>query len=72
MGLKELQYGATEETLSARLGNIIGGLVRIFRKAIAEDGFTAGPIKLKNTDLNRVHSIVTEIDSRRVLHVGCR
>ena len=43
-------------------------MVRIFRKAIAEDGFSAGPIKLKNTDLNRVHSIVTEIDSRRVFY----
>ncbi len=44
------------------------GLVRIFRKAIAEEGFIAGPIKLKNTDLNRVHGLVHEIDSRRVFY----
>ncbi len=43
-------------------------MIRIFRKAVADEGFTAGPIKLKNTDLNRVHGIVREIDSRRVFY----
>ena len=68
MGLKKLQYGATEDTLGARLRNVMDSLSRIFRKAVAEEGFNAGPIKLKNTDLNRVHGIVSEIDSRRVFY----
>ncbi|MEK6281979.1 MAG: hypothetical protein AABN95_16615 [Acidobacteriota bacterium] len=41
-------------------------LVASFRQLAANGNFTFGPIKLQDADLNRVHAIVTEIDSRRL------
>lgn len=70
MGLKDFSIIVSEDSLKDRLSNTIDSLIRIFRKSVAEEGFNIGPIKLKNTDLNRVHSIVSEINTRRVF-VNC-
>ena len=68
MPLKQLQYNGEEESLKSRLGAIVDGLVRIFRQSVANDGMKVGPLTIKNEDLNRIHSIVKEIDTRRVFY----
>lgn len=67
MSLAELQMYGDETELKTRLTNIINEFVGSFRQAVAY-GFELGPVTLQNQDLNRVHSIVTEIDSRRAFY----
>lgn len=56
----------TDEELLSRSSGFVKNFVASFRQAAANGNFSFGPIQLKDADLNRVHSIVTEIDSRRV------
>jgi hypothetical protein len=66
--LEDLQLGESDTSLESRLSDIIENFVGIFRQSIATEGFKAGPFTLKNVDLQRVHRIVNEIDSRRVFY----
>jgi hypothetical protein len=68
MKLEDLEYCAKPESIRSRLASTSGGIVRIFRQAISTEGFSIGPTKLKNTDLDRVHKIVNEIDTRQVFY----
>ncbi|NDY73508.1 hypothetical protein DO021_17625 [Desulfobacter hydrogenophilus] len=56
----------TDEELLSRSSGFIETLVASFRQAAANGSFSFGPLTLKDPDLNRVHSVVTEIDSRRL------
>jgi hypothetical protein len=70
MSLRGFQVDAnvTEEQLLNRSNGVLKSLVASFRQAAANGNFTFGPIKLHDADLNRVHAIVTEIDSRRLFY----
>jgi len=56
----------TDEELLSRASGFIDNFIASFRQAAANGNFSFGPIRLQDADLNRVHSIVVEIDSRRV------
>ncbi|MBS3667071.1 hypothetical protein [Vreelandella boliviensis] len=58
----------TEEQLLSRSSGFIKSFVASFRQAAANGNFSFGGIKLQDSDLNRVHGIVTEIDSRRLFY----
>jgi len=58
----------TEEQLLTRSSGFIMSFVASFRQAAANGNFSFGGIKLQDSDLNRVHGIVTEIDSRRLFY----
>lgn len=58
----------TEEQLLSRSSGFIKNFVASFRQAAANGNFSFGGIKLQDSDLNRVHGIVTEIDSRRLFY----
>jgi hypothetical protein len=47
---------------------LVKNFVGAFRQAAANGSFSFGGIKLQDADLNRVHAIVTEIDSRRLFY----
>lgn len=68
MSLRNFQVDAnvTDADLLRRSDGFLKKIVASFRQAAANGNFTFGPIKLHDADLNRVHSIVTEIDSRRL------
>ena len=70
MSLRNFQVDAnvTEVYLLKRSSGFLKKLVASFRQAAANGNFTFGPIKLQDADLNRVHSIVTEIDVRRLFY----
>ena len=51
-----------------RSDGILKNLIASFRQAAANGNFSFGPIKLHDADLNRIHAIVTEIDSRRLFY----
>lgn len=58
----------TEEQLLGRSSGFIKNFIASFRQAAANGNFSFGGIKLQDSDLNRVHGIVTEIDSRRLFY----
>lgn len=61
--------GNIESTeLLRRSDGFIRNLIASFRQAAAEGNFTFGFIKLKDSDLNRIHGIVNEIDHRRLFY----
>ena len=70
MSLRNFQVDAnvTEADLLKRSNGFLKKLVASFRQAAANGNFTFGPVKLQDADLNRVHSIVTEIDARRLFY----
>lgn len=70
MSLRNFHVDAnvTDEELLTRSSGFIKRFVASFRQSAANGNFSFGPITLQDADLNRVHSIVTEIDSRRVFY----
>ena len=56
----------TDAQMLARSDGILKNFVAVFRQAAANGSFKLGGIELKDPDLNRVHSIVNEINSRRI------
>lgn len=68
MSLRNFHIGGNldDTKLLKRSDGLMKNLIASFRQAAANGNFTFGPIKLQDADLNRVHSIVTEIDSRRL------
>jgi hypothetical protein len=58
----------TEEQLLSRSSGFINNFIASFRQAAANGNFSFGGIKLQDSDLNRIHGIVTEIDSRRLFY----
>lgn len=58
----------TDAQLLAASEGMLANFVSSFRQLSANGGFKFGGIELKNPDLNRVHAIVNEIDSRRVFY----
>ena len=66
--LANLQFRADEHLATQRVKAVTQQFVGSFRQAVAYGGFEFGPIKLQDQDINRVHSIVTEIDTRRVFY----
>jgi len=70
VSLRNFQVDAnvTEADLLKRSNGFLKKLVASFRQAAANGNFTFGPVKLQDADLNRVHSIVTEIDARRLFY----
>lgn len=71
MSLENLHVdgNVTDTQLLKRSNGFLKNLVASFRQAAANGNFTFGPIKLQDADPNRVHAIVTEIDSRRLFWV---
>ena len=61
----------TSAELIRRSDGILKHLIASVRQIAANGGFTFGPIRLQDPDLNRIHAIVTEIDSRRLFY-ACR
>lgn len=57
-----------EEQLLDRSSGFIANFVASFRQAAANGNFSFGGIKLQDSDLNRVHGIVTDIDTRRLFY----
>ncbi len=55
----------TDAQLLKRAAALYKNFAGSFRQAAANGHFTFGGITLQDRDLNRVHSIVTEIDARR-------
>lgn len=58
----------SDAELIRRSDGLLKNLVASFRQAAANGSFSFGPVKLQDADLNRVHSIVSEIDGRRLFH----
>lgn len=58
----------TDGQLLARSDGLVKNLVSVFRQAAANGSFTLGGVEIKDPDMNRVHSIISEIDSRRVFY----
>lgn len=71
MSLRNFHVDAniSDAQLLAQSEGLLAGFVRAFRQAAANGGFKLGILELKDPDLNRVHAIVNEIDSRRVFYV---
>lgn len=61
-----IDSNVTDAQLLKRSDGFHKNLIASFRSLAANGNFTFGPIKLQDVDLNRVHSIVTEIDARRL------
>lgn len=57
-----------DEEILKRSDGILKELTASFRQMAANGGFNLGIIKPKAEDLNRIHEIVTEIDSRRLFY----
>lgn len=57
----------TEAALIAQSSTILDRLTAGFRQ-VAANGFSFGGLTLQDGDLNRLHAIVTEIDTRRVFY----
>jgi hypothetical protein len=70
VSLRNLQVDAnvTDVELLKRSDGIFKNLVASFRQAAANGNFAFGFIKLHDADLNRAHSILTEIDGRRLFY----
>ncbi len=58
----------TEIELLNRSSGFIKNFIASFRQSAANGNFSFGGIKLQDADLNRLHGIVTEIDSRRLFY----
>lgn len=70
MSLRNFHVDAnvTDAQLLARSEGLAKNLFAAFRQAAANGSFILGGVELKDPDMNRVHSIITEIDSRRVFY----
>lgn len=70
MSLRNFHVDAnvTDAQLLARSDGLANNFLSAFRQAAANGSFRAGGVELKDPDLNRVHSIITEIDCRRVFY----
>jgi hypothetical protein len=70
MSLRNFHVDAniTDADLLKRSDGFFKSFVASFRQAAANGHFSFGGITLQDPDLNRVHAIVTEIDSRRLFH----
>lgn len=70
MSLRNFHVDAnvTDAQLLAESEGLLASFVSAFRQAAANGNFKFGGIELKDPDLNRVHAIVNEIDSRRVFY----
>jgi hypothetical protein len=70
MSLRNFHVDAniTDSQLLARSDGIAKNFISAFRQAAANGSFKLGGVELKDPDLNRVHSIITEIDSRRMFY----
>ena len=55
----------TDAQLLARSEGLLANLISAFRQSVANGAFKFGSVELKDPDLNRVHSIINEINSRR-------
>lgn len=58
----------TDSDLLRRSDGLLKNFVASFRQAAANGHFNFGGITLQDHDLDRVHGIVTEIDSRRLFY----
>lgn len=58
----------SDADLLRRSDGLFKQFVAAFRQAAANGNFSFGGITLQDHDLNRVHGIVTEIDSRRLFY----
>lgn len=58
----------TDQQLLERSSGFFENIRGVFRQAAANGNFTFGFIKLHDTDLNRLHSIIVEIDTRRLFY----
>ncbi|ENJ5963204.1 hypothetical protein R7190_15490 [Vibrio sp. 1078-1] len=56
----------TDKDLISRAKRFFSNFSASYRQQVANGNFSFGGIKLQDSDLNRLHAIVTEIDSRRV------
>lgn len=70
MSLRNMHVDSTvtDAQLLAKSESLLANFVSVFRQAAANGSFKFGGLELKDPDLNRVHSIVNEIDSRRVFY----
>ena len=70
MSLRNFHVDAniTDAMLLARSEGLMKNLVSVFRQAAANGCFKIGSIEIKDPDLNKVHDIVNEIDSRRLFY----
>lgn len=68
MSLRNLHVDSNviDAQLLARSDGLLANFVSAFRQAAANGSFKFGGIELKDPDLNRVHSIVSEINGRRI------
>lgn len=68
MSLRNLHVDSnvSDAQLLARSDGLLKNFVAAFRQAAANGAFKFGVVELKDPDLNRVHSIVNEINSRRI------
>ena len=65
------QLNSIKNQHQSKAYSLVGHIFGLIRQGIIRQGFKVGPIKLDGTDLQRTHSIVTEIDSRRVFYETC-
>ena len=70
MSLRNLHVDSnvTDAQLLARSDGLLKNFISAFRQASANGAFKFGGVELKDPDLNRVHAIVNEINSRRVFY----
>lgn len=68
MSLRNLHVDSnvTDAQLLSRSDGLLNNFVAAFRQAAANGAFKFGWIELKDPDLNRVHSVVNEINGRRL------
>lgn len=68
MSLRNLHVDSniTDAQLLARSDGLLKNFVAAFRQASANGAFRFGGIQLQDPDHNRIHAIVTEINSRRI------
>lgn len=70
MTISNLHAGGnvTVQQLLERSSGFFENIRGAFRQAAANGNFTFGFIKLHDADLNRLHSIIVEIDTRRLFY----
>lgn len=68
MSLRNLHVDSnvTDAQLLARSEGLLKNFISAFRQATANGAFKFGGIELKDPDLNRIHAIVNEINTRRL------
>ncbi len=68
MSLRNFHVNAnvSDQTLLTRSSAIFQNIIASYRQAVANGQFNFGFIQPSDPDLNRIHAIVTEINSRRL------